>query len=94
MMLIVILTNSYTQTFSRHRSDVSVVPVYDDYRILCDKCDKFYKCLHHCTWPFLPNSLGRNSLGDLGCQKILKCLVCCKMCSTLGFMLVTSIHIA
>ena len=45
------------------------MPVYDDYRILFDKCDKFNKRLHHCTWPH--KSGGRNSLGDLGCQNNL-----------------------
>ena len=42
------------------------MPVYDDYRILFDKCDKFDKRLHHCTWPH--KSGGRNVLGDRGCQ--------------------------
>ena len=30
------------------------MPVYDDYRILFDKCDEFNKRLHHCTWPHKP----------------------------------------
>ena len=61
-----VLTNAYTQTSFCHCYNVSVVPVYDDYNILFDKCDKFNKRLHHCTWPH--KSGGRNSLGDLGCQ--------------------------
>ena len=61
-----VLSNAYSQQSSRHRHSIGVVPVYDDYRILFDKCDKFDKRLHHCTWPH--KSGGRNVLGDRGCQ--------------------------
>ena len=61
-----VLTNAYTQQSSRHSSNISVVPVYDYCRILFDKCDKFNRRLHHCTWPY--KSGGRNVLVDRGCQ--------------------------
>ena len=56
-----VLTNACTQHSSRHGHSIGVVPVYDDYRILFDKCDKFNKRLHRCTWPH--KSGGRNVLG-------------------------------
>ena len=41
------LTNDYIPA-QRH---YDVVPVYEDYRVLFDKCDNFNKHLCHCTWP-------------------------------------------
>ena len=57
-----VLTNAYTR--ASHRHCMAVVPVYDDYRILFDKCDKFNRRLYHCTWPH--KSGGRNVLGGRG----------------------------
>ena len=55
-----VLTNAYTQYSRPH--DKTVVPVYDDYRVLFDKCDKYNRRLYHCTWPH--KSGGRDVLGD------------------------------
>ena len=59
-----VLTSAYTQYSRPH--DKTVVPVYDDYRVLFDKCDKYNRRLYHCTWPH--KSGGRNVLGDRGSQ--------------------------
>ena len=59
-----VLTNAYTQYSRPH--DKTVVPVYDDYHVLFDKCDKYNRRLYHCTWPH--KSGGRDVLGDCGSQ--------------------------
>ena len=59
-----IMSNAYTQV--RRPKNQCVVPVYDDYRVMFDKCDKFNRSLHHCTWPH--KSGGRDVLGDRGSQ--------------------------
>ena len=45
---------------------MTVILVYDDYRILFDKCDKLNRHLYHGTWPH--KSGGRDIIGDRGCQ--------------------------
>lgn len=42
------------------------VPIFDDYQVSFDKCDKFNKRLYHCTWPHKHG--GYNLFGDKGHQ--------------------------
>ena len=59
-----VLTNAYIPSQRHH--DMSVVPVYDDYRDLFDNCDKINRRLCPCTWP--PETSGRDVLGNRGSQ--------------------------
>ena len=55
-----VMSNAYTQV--RRPENQCIVPVYDDYRVMFDKCDKFNRSLH------LAPQFGRNVLGDRGSQ--------------------------
>ena len=59
-----VMSNAYTQV--KRPENQCVVPVYDDYRVLFDKCDKFNRSLYHCTWSH--KSGGRDVIGDRGSQ--------------------------
>ena len=68
-------TNAYIP--SQRHYDMSVVPVYDDYRVLFDKFNKFNKRLCHYTWPY--KTVGSDVLGNRGSQCNFAISCCCRM---------------
>ena len=76
-----VISNAYIQV--RHPENQCVVPVYDDYRVLFDKCDKFNRSLHHCIG--LTSRVVGTFLVIVVANITLSCHVCFRMCSMHGF---------
>ena len=51
---------------------MSILPVYDDYHVMFDNCDKFNKCLCHCTWP---HEIGERVCSAIAIVRILRVVI-------------------